>query len=136
MYGNVDACADSVDQARLSAHEREPGFEAIAKQALTEKLEDQLTCAVCLDTFSDPKLLPCFHVFCKDYLERLVVKDRLASCPGSRGGGERESLGTRLKTDRTTLPVLPHLQKIRRPSPSYWCVRRPVSIPHPPQSPL
>ena len=49
--------------------------EAIAKQAL-EKLEDQLTCAICLDAFKDPKLLQCFHVYCKDCLQRLVVADR------------------------------------------------------------
>ena len=49
--------------------------QAVAKQAL-EKLEDQLTCAICLDAFKDPKMLNCFHVFCKDCLQRLVVTDR------------------------------------------------------------
>ena len=48
--------------------------QAIAKQAL-KKLEDQLTCAICLDAFKDPKLLQCFHVYCKDCLQRLVVTD-------------------------------------------------------------
>ena len=49
--------------------------QAIAKQAL-EKLEDQLTCAICLDAFKDPKLLQCFHVYCKDCLQQLVVTDQ------------------------------------------------------------
>ena len=49
--------------------------QAVAKQAL-EKLEGQLTCAICLDAFKDPKMLNCFHVFCKDCLQRLVVTDR------------------------------------------------------------
>ena len=48
---------------------------AVAKQAL-KKLEDQLTCAICLDAFKDPKLLQCFHVYCKDCLQQLVVKNR------------------------------------------------------------
>ena len=48
---------------------------AVAKQAL-KKLEDQLTCAICLDAFRDPKLLQCFHVYCKDCLQQLVVTDR------------------------------------------------------------
>ena len=61
--------------------------QAIAKQAL-EKLEDQLTCAICLDAFKDPKLLQCFHVYCKDCLQRLVVTDRQGQlslrCPTCR----------------------------------------------------
>ena len=60
---------------------------AIAKQAL-KKLEDQLTCAICLDAFKDPKLLQCFHVYCKDCLQRLVVTDRQGQlslqCPTCR----------------------------------------------------
>lgn len=39
-----------------------------------KKLEDQLTCAVCLDTYKEPKLLHCFHVYCKDCLQRLVIR--------------------------------------------------------------
>ena len=61
--------------------------QAVAKQAL-KKLEDQLTCAICLDAFKDPKLLQCFHVYCKDCLQRLVVTDRQGqlslSCPTCR----------------------------------------------------
>ena len=61
--------------------------QAIAKQAL-EKLEDQLTCAICLGAFKDPKLLQCFHVYCKDCLQQLVVIDRQGQlslrCPTCR----------------------------------------------------
>ena len=60
---------------------------AVAKQAI-KKLEDQLTCAICLDAFKDPKLLQCFHVYCKDCLQRLVVQDQQGqlslSCPTCR----------------------------------------------------
>ena len=49
--------------------------QTIAKQAL-KKLEDQLTCAICLDAFKDPKLLQCFHVYCKDCLQQLMITDR------------------------------------------------------------
>ena len=41
-----------------------------------KKLEDQLTCAICLEAFKDPKLLQCFHVNCKECLDRLVVTDQ------------------------------------------------------------
>ena len=46
----------------------------VTEQAL-KKLEDQLTCGICLDSYTEPKLLQCFHVFCKQCLERLVVRD-------------------------------------------------------------
>ena len=46
------------------------------KEAL-QKLETQLECSICLDTYKEPKTLPCFHVFCKSpCLEGLVVKDK------------------------------------------------------------
>ena len=56
------------------------------KEAL-KKVEDQLECAICLQPYTDPKLLPCFHVFCKHCLERLVVQDRdgpTVTCPKCR----------------------------------------------------
>ena len=60
---------------------------AVAKQAI-KKLEDQLTCAICLNDFKDPKLLQCFHVYCKDCLQRLVVQDQQGQlslrCPTCR----------------------------------------------------
>ena len=61
--------------------------QAVAKQAL-DKLEDQLTCAICLVAFKDPKVLQCFHVYCKDCLQRLVIQDRQGQlslcCPTCR----------------------------------------------------
>ena len=60
---------------------------AVAGQAL-KKLEDQLTCAICLDAFKSPKLLQCFHVYCKNCLQNLVVKDQQGQlslrCPTCR----------------------------------------------------
>ena len=55
------------------------------KEAL-KKLNAQLECSLCLDTFKQPKLLPCFHVFCKSpCLEKLVTKDgRSLTCPTCR----------------------------------------------------
>ena len=59
---------------------------SVAEQAL-EKLADQLTCAICLEDYKDPKLLQCFHVYCKDCLERLVLRDQQGlslRCPSCR----------------------------------------------------
>ena len=48
---------------------------SVADQAL-KKLADQLECSICLESFTDPKLLQCFHMFCKDCLQSLVLQDQ------------------------------------------------------------
>ena len=37
------------------------------------KLEEQLTCPVCLDHYANPKILPCHHSFCQHCLEGLPL---------------------------------------------------------------
>ena len=53
-----------------------------------QKLEDQLNCAICLDTYTDPKLLQCFHIYCRQCLVKLVVRDQqgqlILTCPTCR----------------------------------------------------
>ena len=47
----------------------------MAEKAL-QKVEDQLNCTICLDTYTDPKQLQCHHVFCRQCLVRLVDRDQ------------------------------------------------------------
>ena len=59
---------------------------SVTDQAL-KKLADQLECSICLNSFTDPKLLQCFHVFCKDCLEPLVLRNQHGlslRCPNCR----------------------------------------------------
>ena len=53
-----------------------------------QKLEEQLNCSICLDTYTNPKLLQCFHVYCKECLVRLVARDQRGqlslTCPNCR----------------------------------------------------
>ena len=54
-----------------------------AKQAL-EKLNDQLTCSICLEQYTDPKLLHCFHVFCEKCLQPVAhqtPQGQVVECP-------------------------------------------------------
>ncbi|KAK7882657.1 hypothetical protein WMY93_028831 [Mugilogobius chulae] len=37
-----------------------------------ERLEEDLTCSVCYSLFSDPRVLPCSHTFCKTCLDSLL----------------------------------------------------------------
>ena len=58
----------------------------VAEEAL-KKVAARLECGICLDQYKDPKLLPCFHVFCKQCLERLVQKrggQSVLQCPNCR----------------------------------------------------
>ena len=53
-----------------------------------KKIDSKLKCSICLDNFKQPKLLPCFHIFCKSpCLERLVVQyceGKSLHCPTCR----------------------------------------------------
>ena len=58
----------------------------MAEKAL-QKLADQLTCPICLDNYTSPRVLPCLHVFCENCLGRLVLRDAenlTATCPNCR----------------------------------------------------
>ena len=40
------------------------------------QLEEQLNCSICLDIYDDPKLLQCFHTYCRKCLVKLVIRDQ------------------------------------------------------------
>ena len=49
-----------------------------------DKLEQEITCPLCLDVFNEPKKLPCDHVYCLDpCLSGLAKKseDGTITCP-------------------------------------------------------
>ena len=64
-----------------------------AEEAL-QKIEDQITCGICLEPYKQPRLLKCFHVFCEQCLQRLV-----------HGGREGQSLPCPQCRQDTPLPV-------------------------------
>ncbi|XP_048578195.1 tripartite motif-containing protein 45 isoform X2 [Nematostella vectensis] len=39
----------------------------------SRRLEDEVTCSLCIEHFNDPRVLPCFHSFCRHCLEELAV---------------------------------------------------------------
>ena len=62
-----------------------PSSSATAKAL--RKIQEQITCGVCLDAYKKPKLLKCFHVYCEHCLTRLVhggPQERSISCPQCR----------------------------------------------------
>ena len=59
----------------------------MAEEAL-KKIDEQLNCSICLDTYTDPKLLQCFHVYCRQCLVPLVDRNQEGqlglTCPNCR----------------------------------------------------
>ena len=51
-------------------------------EKLLKDVKDQLTCKVCLELYTDPKVLPCLHVFCRRCVDLLVThgERREATC--------------------------------------------------------
>ena len=64
-----------------------------AEKAL-QKIQDQVTCGICLEPYKQPRLLKCFHVYCEQCLQRLV-----------RGEQEGQSLPCPQCRQVTPLPV-------------------------------
>ena len=52
-----------------------------------EDLEKEITCAICHDHYTEPKVLPCLHYYCKQCIHRLTLRtglDKPFSCPECR----------------------------------------------------
>ena len=64
-----------ITREREREREKEPVFimedEAVV---VLQKLEDQLTCSICLEEYSHPKALPCLHSFCLKCIDSLIPK--------------------------------------------------------------
>lgn len=60
----------------------------MAKTGFQQKIEQELTCAVCLSPFTEPKVLPCLHTFCQPCIESLVLSKthdkNVVDCPTCR----------------------------------------------------
>ena len=53
---------------------------------VVKRLESEVTCPLCLDIFTEPKRLPCDHVYCRERLRGLALRSTTESisCPECR----------------------------------------------------
>ena len=67
-----------------------------------ELLEKQVQCAICLETYRDPKALACLHTYCHECIQHLLLRqqrDQEVECPQCRSvvavvGNDPKSLPT------------------------------------------
>ena len=67
-----------------------------------ELLEKQVQCAICLETYRDPKALACLHAYCQECIQQLLLRqqrDQEVECPQCRSlvavaGNDPSSLST------------------------------------------
>ena len=67
FWGHTQCCVNIISELC---------FLLLMAEKVLEQLEEQLNCSICLDTFTDPKLLRCFHVYCRQCLVPLVNRDQ------------------------------------------------------------
>uniref|UniRef100_A0A1X7UVH3 RING-type domain-containing protein n=1 Tax=Amphimedon queenslandica TaxID=400682 RepID=A0A1X7UVH3_AMPQE len=90
------------------------------------KLEEQLTCPVCLDHYTNPKALPCLHSFCEHCLEGLPLDKKnetyYLSCPTCRQHTELPEEGV------GAFPVAFHLNNLKE---MQSLLNRSTTVPNP-----
>ena len=81
-----------------------------------DKLQEQLTCPVCLSQFDSPKTLPCLHSFCLKCIQQLPVNlekgKHVISCPTCRKTTQVPNKGP---ADLPTAFVINSLVEIQEP---------------------
>ena len=66
----------------------------MAQQSSTvlKELDEQLTCNVCLDQYTNPKTLPCLHSFCLKCIEKLPQEPQVQTHTHTQSGFVNTSL--------------------------------------------
>ncbi|XP_066269224.1 tripartite motif-containing protein 3-like [Branchiostoma lanceolatum] len=57
---------------------------ASAPSSLGEEIREELSCSICLELFTRPKVLPCQHTFCQDCLQDHAGRGGTFQCPNCR----------------------------------------------------
>ena len=89
MGPGEEANSSQISMATSSSQQSAASY----RQAL-RKLDSQLTCAVCLGRYTEPKMLPCLHIYCKKCLDELVQLGGELKCPSCRKPTRLSERGT------------------------------------------
>ena len=86
-------------------------FSAAQHAESLEKLNQELTCPICLKHFEEPKVLPCCHYYCRECIVQMQARTRgkdYFQCPECRKetrlpGNDPDRLATLAKNKQTLL---------------------------------
>ena len=59
------------------------------KDSKWQKLEEEITCPICSDVFTNPITTPCLHTFCRECLKASIEATMAEICPICRGALSR-----------------------------------------------
>ena len=63
-----------------------------------QQIEEEITCSICGDLFTDPKTIPCLHTFCKQCIEKSIESNKkmasIVCCPLCRAPLPRDDMSS------------------------------------------
>ena len=63
-----------------------------------QQIEEEITCSICGDLFTDPKTIPCLHTFCKQCIEKSIESNKkmasVVCCPLCRTPLARDDISS------------------------------------------
>ncbi|KAI8493590.1 hypothetical protein Bbelb_285110 [Branchiostoma belcheri] len=65
-------------------HKQGTTIMAAAPSSLGTQIREELSCSICLELFTRPKMLPCQHTFCQDCLQDHASRRTPFQCPNCR----------------------------------------------------
>ena len=71
-YSNLSGCLYREGSYRVSLSNMAEG--PVHKEKSLEQLEKDITCPVCQEHYTDPKVLPCLHYYCKKCILKLALR--------------------------------------------------------------
>ncbi|KAI8495699.1 hypothetical protein Bbelb_266710 [Branchiostoma belcheri] len=91
MEGSLDRRLPPTEGSRhfltptTASHSDTPGQGAAMDTTNLNKIrEELLSCGICLETFTDPRVLPCQHTFCQKCISQISADKRIFRCPTCR----------------------------------------------------
>ena len=82
----------------IRSHEKMASGGTVPVEKEWQQIEEEITCSICGDLFTDPKTIPCFHTFCKRCIEKSIESNKkmasIVCCPLCRAPLPRDDISS------------------------------------------